>query len=319
MIAVSLVGRIGNQLFIYAAAEAVRQKRGRYEKIVFYDESILAEGWKNSLPDYEFENVEYVHDKNKRPLITKLQSFVVSRMFKLIRNKKKSEIRQIESRLQPLFRKLGIMTNRYGGDPYAGVPKIKNVWMTGYFQSIHYFEEIMPMIREKLKYRIPILREKEYVQRLESRNSVCISIKVEHNADNPLFDVCDQEYYSQAIRYIIEHVDNPLFFICSDNVQYVLEHFIDATKYDCICQEKGLPVSDSLMIMSICKHFVIGNTSFGRWAQILATNDDKIVVAPNRWFRDSNIQTGSIYDENPNWHLIDVTDYIEKTKHKYDE
>ena len=41
MIAVKLVGRIGNQLFIYAAAEAIRQKRGHNEKIVFYDESVL--------------------------------------------------------------------------------------------------------------------------------------------------------------------------------------------------------------------------------------------------------------------------------------
>lgn len=318
MIAVHLMGRIGNQLFIYAAAEAVRQRRGRNEKIVFYDDQIVQEGWKNSLLDYEFENVEYVHDKNKRPLITKMQSYIVSRMFKIIGHKKTSEIRRIEIKMQPLFRKLGIITNRYGGDPYAGVPKTKNVWMTGYFQSIRYFEDIMPMIREKFTYRLPVLRKKEYVQQLESRNSVCISIKVEHNADNPLFDVCDKGYYTQAIQYIVDHVENPLFFICSDNVQYVLEHYIDASKYDCICQEKGLPVSDSLMIMSSCKHFVIGNTSFGRWAQILATNENKIVVAPNRWFRDPEMQTNKIYEENPNWHLIDVTDYIEKTKHKYE-
>ena len=177
----------------------------------------------------------------------------------------------------------------------------------------------MPMIREKFTYRLPVLREKEYVQQLENRNSVCISIKVEHNADNPLFDVCGKDYYAQAIQYIIDNVENPLFFICSDNVQFVLEHYIDASKYNCICQEKGLPVSDSLMIMSTCKHFVIGNTSFGRWAQILATNENKIVVAPNRWFRETDRQTNSIYKENPNWHLIDVTDYIEKTKHNYDE
>ena len=56
MIHVSLVGRIGNQLFIYAAAEAFRQKRSRKEKIVFYDEPVLKEGWTNSLLDYELEN-----------------------------------------------------------------------------------------------------------------------------------------------------------------------------------------------------------------------------------------------------------------------
>ena len=317
MIAVELIGRIGNQLFIYAAAEAIRQKRGRNEKIVFYDESILKEGWKNSLLDYELENVEYVHDKRKRPLITKMQSFVVSRMFKLLRHKKYSEIGRIEKREQPFLRRLGIMTSRYEGDPYAKVPTTRNVWMTGYFQSIRYFEDIAPLIHDTLTYRLPILREKEYVHQLEKRNSVCISIKVEHNADNPIFDVCDKGYYEKAISYIIEKVENPLFFICSDNVQYVLDHYIDAEKYDCICQERGLPVSDALTIMSVCKHFVIGNTSFGRCAQLLSENPNKIVVAPNCWFRDEDMQTNSMYEENPNWHLIDVTEYLERTKKNY--
>lgn len=317
MIAVSLVGRIGNQLFIYAAAEAIRQKRGRNEKIIFYDQPVLDMGWNNSLEDYDLDNVMYVHDYSKRSFITMLQSFVVSRVFKIIQHKKYNEIRDIENNIQPFFRSIGIMTSRHGDCLLAKVPSTKNVWMSGYFQSIRYFENIMPLVREKLTYRLPILREKEYVQQLEKRNSVCISIKVEHNADNPIFDVCGKDYYTQAIQYIIGHVDNPLFFICSDNVQYVLEHYIDASKYDCICQEKGLPVSDALTIMSTCKHFVIGNTSFGRWAQILAIHENKIVVAPNRWFRGKDMQTEDIYMENPNWHLIDVTEYINKTEKKY--
>ena len=89
---------------------------------------------------------------------------------------------------------------------------------------------------------------------------------------------------------------------------YVLEHFVDTGKYDYICQEQGLPVSDALAIMGMCKHFVIGNTSYGWWAQFLSYNSDKIVIAPNRWYR-TNIPC-DIYQAN--WHLVDVTDYIEK-------
>lgn len=318
MIHVSLVGRIGNQLFIYAAAEAFRQQRGKNEKIVFYDETILNQGWRNSLLDYELENVEYVHDYKKRPLVTKMQSFVVSRLFKVLRHKKWKEIACIEKRVQPALSFLGIRTSRYGESPEIKVPYTRNVWMTGYFQSTRYFEDIAPMIYRILTYRLPLLREKGYVQQLEQRNSVCISIKVEHNAGNPIWDVCGKDYYTQAIEYVIQNVPDPLFFICSDNVQYVLDHYIDVNKYDCIGQENGLPVSDALTIMSVCKHFVIGNTSFGRWAQILSQNPNKIVVAPNRWFRDEDMQTDDLYEENPNWHLIDVTDYIERTKQNYE-
>ena len=52
MIVFYLQGRIGNQLFMYAMAEAIRHKRGLNEKIVFYDEDIVKCGWKNSLEDF---------------------------------------------------------------------------------------------------------------------------------------------------------------------------------------------------------------------------------------------------------------------------
>lgn len=315
MIAVSLVGRIGNQLFIYAAAEAIRQKRGRNEKIVFYDQAILDKGWKDSLVDYDLENVEYVHSNKERPLISKIQSFIQSRFFRLVGAKNNVQKRSwYEHKMQSVFNTFGIVVCSNGYIPYK-TPSTQCVLMKGYFQSEKFFSEIAPYIRNKYTYRIPILREKDYVQQLEKRNSVCISIKVEHNAGDILFDVCGKEYYTQAITYITKKVENPLFFICSDNVQYVLEHYIDADKFDYICQEKGLPVSDALTIMGACKHYIIGNTSFGWWAQFLSSNPNKIVVAPNRWFRDENMPV-DIYDTN--WHLMDVTGYIKQTKMAYE-
>ena len=69
------------------------------------------------------------------------------------------------------------------------------------------------------------------MEQLKNRNSVCISIKVEHNADTPMYNVCTREYWENGIQYMIERVENPLFFICSDNVDYVKEHYIDCEKY----------------------------------------------------------------------------------------
>lgn len=314
MIAVNLVGRIGNQLFIYAAAEAIRQKRGRNEKIVFYDESILNAGWKNSLLDYPLENVEYVHDMKNRSLITLFQAYIASRSYRLFKIYTPDKRYQFEKKMQPIWNHFGTISCCNG---YVDIqtPKTYNVWMSGYFQSEKYFAEIIPLLRNKFLYRLPLLRNKYYVQQIENRNSICVSIKVEHNADNPLYDVCGREYYEKAIKYIQKHVENPLFFICSDNVQYVLDHYIDAQKYDCICQEKGLQVSDSLAIMATCKHFVIGNTSFGWWAQLLSSNPEKIVVGPNHWFRDEKMPV-DIYGKD--WHFIDVEDYIEKTRKNYE-
>lgn len=117
-----------------------------------------------------------------------------------------------------------------------------------------------------------------------------------------MYDVCSMKYWEEAIQYIIKNVDNPLFFICSDNVDYVLEHLIDASKYDYVVQDKSKPVYVSLAAMSECKNFIIGNTTFGWWAQYLSKADNKIVVAPSKWMSvDMPID---LYEDG--WHLIEV-------------
>lgn len=67
-------------------------------------------------------------------------------------------------------------------------------------------------------------------------------MKVEHNVGSSMYDVCSMEYWESAIEYITRTVENPLFFICSDNVEYVLRNLIDATKYDYVVQDNRLMI-----------------------------------------------------------------------------
>ena len=150
--------------------------------------------------------------------------------------------------------------------------------------------------------QFPIVEQYTGINEIRKRNSVCISVKVEHNVGSSLYSVCDIEYWKQAISYITENVDNPLFFICSDNVEYVINNLIDTSKFQYIVQDKEMPVHISLSVMAECKHFIIGNTTYGWWAQYLSSNKNKIVVAPSRWMAvDMPID---IYQDE--WHLIEV-------------
>ena len=83
---------------------------------------------------------------------------------------------------------------------------------------------------------------------------------------------------------------------------YVLDNLIDTNKYDYVVQDKNSPVFLSLAAMAECKHFIIGNTTFGWWAQYLSEFENKMVIAPSKWMAiDMPID---IYQNN--WILIEV-------------
>lgn len=54
--------------------------------------------------------------------------------------------------------------------------------------------------------------------------------------------------------------------------------------------------------MSLCKHNIIANSSFRWWGAWLNRNPEKIVIAPNIWFKDTPMP--DIIP--PEWYRIDI-------------
>lgn len=298
MIYVVLRGRIGNQLFMYAYAHALRLYDN--EPIIIDDSYVLKENWENSLMRYSLANVKFVHKKQlfspffKQILMDLMHQKIIFNM---------DYIKKFDYQVQKsqAFSKHGLITFENGF--YSLKRRTKNVLIDGCFQSEKFFMKKKELLlRELAKNNEKFLENYKDADLLKKRNSVCISIKIEHNVGSSLYHVCTKEYWMKAIRYITENVENPLFFICSDNIDYVCENLIDCNKYDVVFQDSSVPVNVSLAAMALCKHFIIGNTSFGWWAQYMSTNPSKIVIAPSKWMNvDMPID---IYQDN--WKIIEV-------------
>ena len=309
MIYVDLKGRIGNQLFIYAFAENLRQKRKRNETIIFNDYHILQLHWKNSLEDYKIVNVLFDHSKYL-PFGMMVRSIMMKLTYHIACRSDYRGKYLVENRFKKLWSLIGIVACQNG---FVNIPisTRKNIYVSGYFQSPSYFSNYNQSICDTLRLTNEIegLKNPD-IEKIKIRNTVCVSIKVEHNVDNPIYDVCGGDYWERAINYITERVEKPLFFICSDNVEYVKSHLIDTQKYDIICQDKSLPVHLSLAIMGLCKHFIIGNTSFGWWAQHMSKYSNKIVIVPKPWTRvDIPVD---IYEDN--MIIMDVSNFIKNER-----
>ena len=300
---VPLQGRIGNQLFQYSFARKIQLDMGENAVIILDDSDVLRCNWENSLVYYNLPDVEYVHENiiENETYISKY--YILRKIYgAFVRNKDYTFKYKIEKKLQPLLNKNGMFLCENG---YIE-PKLdlsEPIYIEGYFQSDKYFNNARYDILSLLDgNQFSELERYPGIDKLKKRNSVCISVKIEHNIGNSIYDVCTMEYWEKAIKFITNNVDNPLFFICSDNVQYVLENLIDASRYDYIIQNSGMPVHLSLAAMAVCKHFIIGNTTFGWWAQYLSAYSKKIVIAPSKWMAVN--MPIDIYQDG--WFLIEV-------------
>jgi hypothetical protein len=157
------------------------------------------------------------------------------------------------------------------------VHKSKN-YHEGYFQSEKYFADCKEEIRKEFQF-------KEKLQAPEG-NAIAIHIR---RGDYVKFAnihlVCTSFYYEKAIAYIQSKVENPVFYVFSEDIEWCKENV--KVPEPCFYMD-GLdkPSSHDMQLMSLCKHNVISNSSYSWWAAWLNQNADKIIVAPDRWFAD---------------------------------
>jgi hypothetical protein len=103
-----------------------------------------------------------------------------------------------------------------------------------------------------------------------------------------------EDYYKNAIKLIEEKVKNPVFYIFSDEIEWVKQNF--DIKYPTVYVDfnDALTNFEDIKLMSSCKHNIIANSSFSWWSAWLNENSNKIVIAPKQWFTDVSRNTKDI-------------------------
>ena len=164
--------------------------------------------------------------------------------------------------------------------------------MSGCFEDPIYFDDIKDILLSEFTPRHPLLeKNKRMMQDIQKTNSVCLSVRrgdFESNADvKKLQSVCDRQYFEAAIEVIKKNIENPVFFMFSDDIEWVKNNI----HTECITYyEDGTdPVWEKLRLMSACKHFIVSNSTFSWWTQYLSANENKVVVSPSRWFNNDYV------------------------------
>ncbi|WP_181280598.1 alpha-1,2-fucosyltransferase [Aphanothece hegewaldii] len=167
-----------------------------------------------------------------------------------------------------------------------------NSYLQGYWQSDKYFEDIEDVLRREFTFKYPQdHKNREISQLIQDTVSVSLHIRRTDYVTNPsayaVHGVCDLDYYERCINYIAEKINNPYFFIFSDDPDWAKENIKINFPTIIIAHNNASKNYEDLRLMSQCQHNIIANSTFSWWGAWLNDNPDKIVCTPRQWFNDS--------------------------------
>jgi len=169
-------------------------------------------------------------------------------------------------------------------------------YLEGYWQSEKYFAHIVDTLREDFTPSEVLNDENQAIlQQMTAVNSVSLHVRRGDYVTNAhtaqYHGVCSLDYYRGAVKYIAERVRSPHFFAFSDDTDWVKENLIidyPMTLVSVNSPDKGIW---DMALMKSCRHHIIANSSFSWWGAWLNPSNQKLVVAPQRWFNQGTQDT----------------------------
>lgn len=170
---------------------------------------------------------------------------------------------------------------------------LEDAYLIGYFQSEKFFSNVHDLIRKQFVFKETLMTDKakEYLELINESNSISVHIRRGDYIKEkfaPIYGgICTAEYYQGAMQYMRENVNNPKFFLFTNDPEWVKENMLEE---DCIlveCSDESTGHLD-MMLMSNCKHNIIANSSFSWWGAWLNSNTEKIVIAPSKWINTTD-------------------------------
>ncbi|MCF8342998.1 MAG: alpha-1,2-fucosyltransferase [Chitinophagaceae bacterium] len=166
-------------------------------------------------------------------------------------------------------------------DPDLTFNKIQNSrlsYLEGYWQNSIFFREYESLLKSELSLKIKM---KWININMASEMNQCNSVAIHFRRVQ--YDlVLQHDYYSASINQILTQIDNPHFFIFSDDIEWCKRTVIIEGTLTFVEHNSHDEISE-LWLMSQCKHFIVANSTFSWWGASLSANPQKIVIVPDSY------------------------------------
>jgi hypothetical protein len=276
-VATRMAGGVGNQLFQYAAGRALAARLGA--RLVI-DCTLSSEAARRFVLDRYPIDADIVRDAPGKPR---------RRHFRLPG--------RLGRRLTDAFHDHVPTTYRIAGHRYKVFgerrelhydPQFERLtgstYLIGDWQSYRFSENAADLIRDEIRPAWPLSdANRNWLGRIESVNAVCLHVRrgdyLTHQGP-PM--VCARSYYEAALAHARRVLQQPRFFVFSDDIAWCREIFVapDMAFVDANGPDDAV---DDLRLMAACRHHITANSSLSWWGAWLAWHPEQVVIAPDPW------------------------------------
>jgi hypothetical protein len=240
------MGRIGNQMFQYAALRGIAAKQG-----VNY-----------CLPFYERAVDDGLGNPNRTELFDCFAMETVNAL----------NIQSIDAGRPLVFEETFHFNEKLYNSSFDWVS------LVGFFQSEKYFKNVEETIRKDFTFKDEILVPCEDMMG-GIGEAIGLHIRRKDYLTNSNHCALDLEYYKEALQKFSEDIPVIIF---SDEPQWCMEQELFSDERFMVSESENGYID--MCLMSMCSDFIIANSSFSWWAAWLGNRGK--VIAPKKWFPD---------------------------------
>lgn len=265
MISIYLQGGLGNQLFQIYACISYSIKYNKVFMLPLYNQNSV--------------NAKSPHGNGKYDRPAYWDSFFI-------------HLKPFVQENNSIYKQISRKYSQLSSHTYENIPNMENGLLEGYFQSYKYFQENEDKIHS-------LLQIKNWQNQIKLKytydyeNLICVHFRIGDYKHTTYHPIMNSEYYVKSIQFIQESDKiNTILCFYEETDKYIVKSILaDVTHHlkDLNIEfiNTTIPDYEQLIIMSLCKHNIIANSSFSWWGAYLNIHSDAIVCYPdpNAWFQ----------------------------------
>lgn len=185
---------------------------------------------------------------------------------------------------------------------------LRNHYLAGYWACEAYYADIMGRLREEIRFpESPEERNRRIMEEMAGQPSVSIHVRRGDYLDaanaSMFGGICTEAYYDASIRYLKERYPGAVFYVFSDDADYVRAHY-QGPEYRIIDWNRGKDSFYDMQLMSCCHHNICANSTFSFWGARLNKNPRKIMLRPSIHKNTQTCVPGQMKELWAGWTLV---------------